>query len=150
MMRTDWNPEAEDAAGGAWARRRLKLVSVGRSRDGEFRCRARVVLEDPGHGPFEGEAELPFSEQNYHRVAAQATLQALRRAGGETLPLRLVGLRLLRIFDTPLVAVQVGLPTEGGERLLLGIAVATDDPGTGAARAVLHATNRIVGNVIDT
>ena len=129
--------------------RRLKLIAVDRGRPDEFRCVAEVTLEKPGGGLSTGRAELPMNEQNYLRVVSRATLAALDEAGAGALELRLVGLRVLRIFDTPVVAVQVA--AHGGEReqLLLGVAVANEDGALGAARAVLHATNRLLGNVVE-
>ncbi len=133
----------------ARTRRRLKLAAVERERLGEFTCRARVLLESPAGDPFEGRAELPLNEQNYVRVVCQATLVALDGFLGGSGDLKLLGLRSLRIFDTAVVAVQVARREGGREKLLLGIAVAAEDTAFGAARAVLHATNRLVGNLID-
>ncbi|MFN2433507.1 MAG: hypothetical protein ABR599_11965 [Gemmatimonadota bacterium] len=129
--------------------RRLRLAEVVRRQRDEFTCLAEVVLETPDGSRSSGSAELPFNEQNYLRVVAQATLLALANVLGEH-RLRLVGLRWLRIFDTRVVAVQVAFQEhEAHERLLLGIAVASDDSAAGAARAVLHATNRLIGNIVD-
>jgi hypothetical protein len=127
---------------------RLRLAAVERQRASEFECSARVTLEAPDGAVHEGEASLPLNDQNYLRVASLATLAALERVVGAAGELRLVGLRSLRVFDTAVVAVQVALRSQGHERLLLGIAVAGEDSAVGAVRAVLHATNRLVGNVI--
>ena len=129
--------------------RRLKLAGVKRDRGGEFTCRARVLLEEPGGRRFEGLAELPLNDQNLLRVASQATVAAL----GEFLPpqvrLRLLGLRAMRIFDIQVVAVHLAARDGEAERLLMGLAPAYDDSALGAARAVLHATNRLFGNFIE-
>ena len=127
---------------------RLKLAVVERHRTSEFVCSARVTLEAPDGAVHEGEASLPLNDQNYLRVACLATIAALERVVGTEGELRLVGLRSLRVFDTAVVAVQIALRAQGHERLLLGIAVAGEDSAVGAARAVLHATNRLVGNVV--
>jgi hypothetical protein len=134
------------AEGRGW---RLKLVSVERARVGEFVCRARVVLEGSHGERFEGRAELPLNDQNLLRVASQAAVLALGQLSSGALDLRLVGLRSLRVFDTPVVAVQVASRRAGKDLLLFGIAPATEDTALGAARAVLHATNRLIGNFID-
>jgi hypothetical protein len=128
---------------------RLKLTIVERERVGEFLCRARVVLEGPRAERYEGHAELPLNDQNLLRVAAQAALLALGQLPGESLELRLVGLRSLRIFDTAVVAVQVASRRGGREALLFGVALASEDSALGAARAVLHATNRLIGNLVE-
>ena len=127
---------------------RLKLAAVERRRASEFVCRARVTLEAPDGAAYEGEASLPLNDQNYLRVACLATIEALERVLGGEGELRLLGLRSLRVFDTGIVAVQIALRSSSHERLLLGIAVADEDSAVGAARAVLHATNRLVGNVV--
>ncbi len=128
---------------------RLRLASVERERLGEFACRARVVLAGPDGALYEGATELPYNEQNYLRVVCRATVLALGGFWRGGLEVELIGLRALRIFDTGVLAVQLASRAGGRQKLLLGIALTGDDPGFGASRAVLHATNRLIGNVVE-
>jgi hypothetical protein len=62
-----------------------------------------------------------------------------------------VGVKTMRAFDANIVIVSV-LATHGGgpQQRLLGCHLAEDDPLRSAVVAVLHATNRVLGNFIAT
>ena len=129
--------------------RRLRLAAAERERVGEFTCRARITLLAPDGARYEGRAELPVNEQNLLRVAALAALEAVAAFLRGAVEVRLVGLRSLRIFDTAVVAVQINARAAERQKLLLGIALASEDSVAGTARAVLHATNRLIGDFIE-
>jgi hypothetical protein len=123
--------------------RRLQLVHVTDDKVGAV-YRAHVVLEGPGGARYEGRAELPAKDQNYLRAACRATIEALRRLVDDAAELELIGVRRLGMEGGDAIVVQIASRVGGKPRLLQGAALASASPDLDAARAVLHATNRLV------
>ena len=70
---------------------------------------------------------MALNDRNLIAVVCEATLGALAEFRNESAEdVRLIGVRSLRVFDTPVIAVQLAAPGREAERLLLGIAVADD------------------------
>ena len=83
------------------------------------------------------------------RVCGQATVEALQLIVGGEVTFQLVGVKAIRIFDHDLIAVLLHSP-QAADRRLVGISLVVDDPDRSAVLAVLNATNRLLGNYIDT
>ena len=97
-----------------------------------------------------GKAEGVTSTLGDLRVAADAALRAIEEFSRGTLRFELVGVKTMRAFDANIVIVSV-LAGEGApQQRLLGCHLAEDDPLRSAVVAVLHATNRVLGNFIAT
>lgn len=81
------------------------------------------------------------------RAAALATLAALQRAHPHaTQSFELVGVESLEAFDAPFVSVAMSALWQGKLRLLTGFCrVVAFEQGAATARAVLDATNRLLG-----
>jgi hypothetical protein len=124
-------------------RRRVRFVSATVAASG-MGARARVELEWGGES-FTGEAEGEAGATMEMRLCASAAVNALDRVMEERVPMRLVGIKGFRAFDTDLVVVLLRGPESGH---LVGSAVDPGNPNRSAALAVLNATNRILGNYL--
>jgi metal-dependent HD superfamily phosphatase/phosphodiesterase len=133
-------------------RERVKLVEAQLTHAADTRAQAEVALEwraveyrgkatGVGHGPID------------LRVCAQATLDALHQLLGGRVSFRLIGVRSVKAFDDSVAIVALGAhDAETQEnRRLIGTAMAPEgDLSLGVARAVLNATNRVLGNFLAT
>lgn len=130
------------------APRRVRLVEAELAHSTVGRATASVALEWGGRTyreSVEGESG-PGMEL---RLAAQAAVQSLEALIGGALRFRLVGVKSIRAFDADLVVVL--LRTEDAStRSLLGSAIVGESAAQAVTRAVLSATNRILGNYLDT
>lgn len=128
-------------------RRRVRFVDAALSRDVRGRVSARVQLE--WHTVvFEGRAEGEGGPEVSLRVAVQATLAALDRVLEGHLALHLVGAKTVRSFDTDMVVVLVADSRQGAH--YTGVALVHDgDSVRAGCRAVLNATNRVLGNYLE-
>lgn len=133
-------------------RRRVRLVGASITRSADMRCQAEVCLEWEGV-EYRGKAEGVGRSAIEHRAAAEATLKALALLLSGSVGFRLVGTKAVHAFDdnVAIVALAVRDSREGEERHVIGAALAEDeDMVHGVARAVLNATNRLLGNFLDT
>lgn len=108
----------------------------------------RVALEwneQVYEGVAEGEGGLPLEL----RVSARAALRALESVLADRLRFELVGVKAIRIFDHDFVAVLLRCP-DAPERRLIGVSLSSADLPAATARAVLNATNRLLGNYLVT
>lgn len=96
-------------------------------------------------GAAEGEGGLPLEL----RVCARATLRALESVLADRLRFELVGVKSIRIFDHDFVAVLLRCP-DAPDRRLIGVSLSSADLPAATARAVLNATNRLLGNFLVT
>lgn len=88
-----------------------------------------------------------MSQAGVLRCAAQAAVLALESAIGRRVTFELLGVKSLRAFDANVIIVSLTTHGEGPARRIVGSYLAEDDLERGAALAVLHATNRLLGNV---
>lgn len=98
---------------------------------------------------FTGEAEGEASAAGELRACASATARAIEQFAGGSVSFTLVGAKEVHVFDHDLVAVllhAVELP----EHRLIGTSIISVDRKRAAALAVLNATNRAVGNFVDS
>ena len=128
--------EAKPSPRGAWGR--PKLIETDRGSN----AIVRVALER-GAERAEGAREAVGEEAMVLRCAAEATLDAIAGLTGGTDRFALVGAKRMLAFDSAVLLVCVRT-LEDAPRKLIGCVPIQDDPVTAAARAVLHATNRIV------
>jgi hypothetical protein len=96
-------------------------------------------------GVAEGEGGLPLEL----RVCARATLRALESVLADRLRFELVGVKSIRIFDHDFVSVLLRCP-DAPDRRLIGVSLSSADLPAATARAVLNATNRLLGNFLVT
>ena len=126
-------------------RLRFSIFEFERLADG--RCRARVEYEwGPGR-TYSGSAEGLGSDAGELRCAAQAALTALEAAVEGKITFNLLGVKAVRAFDSIVVLVSVSAHVEGASHRLVGSFLTEEQAPRGAALAVLHATNRLLGNL---
>ena len=122
---------------------RIRFVDVVLDQVGD-RCSARVMLSLLGVemvGTAEGEA----SEHGRLRCAAEATARAIEGAAPNQLTLAVLGVNLIETLKAVLVVVSLtSQANQEGERLV-GSCVVKEQPEQSAAFAVLSATNRLIG-----
>lgn len=126
--------------------RRARFDRTERYEAPDRQVRIRVVLEWEGTAYY-GDAVGEKGQAIELRTAAAAALDALERMTGQTLAVRLVGVKQVRAFDAELTVVslyRVGTPSHK----LLGSVLTGGDPQRSAAIAVLNALNRTLGNLL--
>ena len=108
----------------------------------------QVTLEYGGK-KFVGKAEGPTSPVGDLRLGAEAAMQAVEAFAHGTLGLELMGVKLVRAFDSNVVIVSVTQRVSRSTRLV-GCYLADEDTARGSALAFLNATNRVLGNYLTT
>lgn len=134
--------------GDGGVRRRVRFVGLERLSEESGLLRVRVTLEWKGEH-FTGEAVGETGHAIELRTAAAAALEAVTRVIGGDRGLRLTGVKPLRAFDADMVVVSLYRAGEEPQRFV-GSVMAEPDALHGAARAVLHALNRTIGNFLAT
>ncbi|HEX7117398.1 MAG TPA: hypothetical protein VF212_01335 [Longimicrobiales bacterium] len=129
-------------------RRRVRFERLERFHEASGTLRVRVTLEWKDQH-FEGEATGETGPAIELRTAAAAALQAVNAVLGGDKGLRLTGVKGLRAFDADMVVVSL-YRTGADPQRFVGAVMAEPDPLHGAARAVLHALNRMIGNFLLT
>ena len=133
-------------------RERVKLVDARLEHTADTRAQAEIALEWKAV-EYRGEATEHGHGAIDLRVCAQATLDALHELLGGRSHFRLVGVKSVKAFDDSVAIVALGVtdPETGTDRRLIGTAPANEDNiPMGVARAVLNATNRVLGNFLAT
>ncbi|MBI4513296.1 MAG: hypothetical protein HY702_04220 [Gemmatimonadetes bacterium] len=129
----------------------MRLVSATFHRSADMRCQADVCLEWSGteyRATQTGVGRGPID----HRVAAEATLEALRLVLRGGVSVRLVGTKAVRAFDHDIVIVSVAVrePNTAAERSVIGASlIHGGEMARGVARAILNATNRRLANSLE-
>ncbi|HET9152451.1 MAG TPA: hypothetical protein VFN83_12145 [Gemmatimonadales bacterium] len=129
---------------------RLRFAEFALDRLPNGRCRARVALTWKDTERYEGLSEGLASQNGELRCAAEATVQALEGAVHRTLTFELLGVKAVRAFDATVVIVSLSVNGDGRTQRVVGSYLTDDDFARGSALAVLHATNRILGNRFQT
>ncbi|MGH7482595.1 MAG: hypothetical protein ACRELV_10600 [Longimicrobiales bacterium] len=127
--------------------RRVRLLDVEREPLDDGHIRVRATLEW-GDQAYAGEATGERSTSIELRTAALAVLAAIHTIVGESLDLRLVGVKHVRAFDADLVVVSIYRGGDPPQRLV-GTVLQTQTPTEAAVMAVLNALNRLLGNYLD-
>lgn len=127
---------------------RLFFNSFSAERTQSGRITALVALEFAGK-KWTGRAEGQSSPIGDLRLGAEAAMRAVEDFVEGSLGLELMGVKLIRAFDSNVVIVSV---TQRSARdvKLVGCYLADEDSMRGAALAVLNATNRVLGNYLTT
>jgi hypothetical protein len=131
-------------------RERLRLTRVEATHSATAHCAVEVELEWMGGERVVGRAEGQATTAGDLRIAALAAIAALETFAGGTFAFDLTGIKTIRAFDANIVIVAIGVRRGPGPQRLLGSHLAEDDPIRSAVTAVLHATNRVLGNYIAT
>jgi hypothetical protein len=127
-------------------RRRVRFVSAEVRYEAPGMTRVRVTLEWGGTehvGESVGESGSPLEL----RTAAAAATIALNSVTRETVSVRLVGVKQVRAFDADILVVAL-MSEQSPPQKLVGAVLVGDAVHRAAAVAVLHATNRLLGNYI--
>lgn len=127
--------------------RRIKFSRLERTMDRAGNVRIRVSLEWNGEVKT-GEATGESGDLLEQRTAATASLNALEAVVGETLGIKLVGVKHVRAFDEELMVVAMYRPGPPAQRLVGSVSIDAD-PRRAAAVAVLNGLNRILGTFIN-
>lgn len=125
---------------------RLRFAEFVLDRLPNGRCRARVVLTWKDAERYEAQVEGLASQNGELRCAADATVQALEAAVNRAVTFELLGVKAVRAFDATVVIVSLTVSGEGRSQRVVGSYLTDEDFARGSALAVLHATNRILGN----
>ena len=128
--------------------RRVRFLEFSFEKLPDARCRANVVLERPEGDTYQGKADGMATQAGELRCAAEATANALQEVAGDTLRFELLGVKAVKAFDSSVVIVSLSMRKTGPATRLVGSCLVDDDLPRGAARAVLSATNRMLGNTI--
>jgi hypothetical protein len=134
--------------GAAAVQRRVRFreAMLTRPRAGVAAVRVSLEWNDQlFEGAVEGEGGLPLEL----RVCARATLRALEAVLADRLRFELLGVKSVRIFDHDYVSVLLRCP-DAPDRPLIGVSLSSADLPSATARAVLNATNRLLGNFLMT
>lgn len=111
------------------------------------RCTAEVHLAWEAEGDvFTGNAEGVTSEIGVLRCAAEATARALELAVDNRVALELQGITTIKAFDTVVVVVSLASQFSDHSQRVVGSTVIEGEPAAAAVRAVLSATNRLLGS----
>lgn len=129
-------------------RRRVRFEKIERTLQSSGMSRLRVTLEWMGRF-YTGEAWGETGDAVELRTAAAATIAAVNSVLGGDKGFRLIGVKSLRAFDADMVVVSIQC-ADPEPRHYVGAVMADPDPLHGAARAVLHALNRVIGNFLLT
>ncbi len=111
------------------------------------RCAGRVAVAWQPGSDFVGTAEGAGTPQGELRCAAEATARALERATRNKVALQVLAVRAIAGFDTVLVVVS--FEAHDLEERLVGSCLIKEQPSRAAALAVLHATNRRLGTLVN-
>ncbi len=128
------------------AHRVVRFVTAQLEHFPKDRCRARVILDRPGHDLYIGTAERTLAEVDDLRCAAEAAAAALRQAVAPEDPeaLHIQGVERFDVSGSEGVLVAVDARRNNETRRLTGVCDIDGDPARAAALAVLQATNRFL------
>ncbi|MDX1674603.1 MAG: hypothetical protein R3314_07415 [Longimicrobiales bacterium] len=127
-------------------RRRVRFVSAERAPLPGGRVKVTVTLEwdDARYtGEATGESGLAIEL----KTTARAAIAALEALTGQSLALRIIGVKAIHAFDEDLMVASL-YRSKGAEHRLVGAVLVTDEPLAAAAVAVLSAMNRTLGNFL--
>ena len=131
-------------------RSRIKFEGLELTQLSNGRCTGRVTLTWHPGDEFVGTSEGIGSQTGLLRCAAEATLRALNLAVGERITLELLGVKTIKAFDAMIVVVSLSsrATPKDHEHRVAGSCVIKGNPPDAAVRAVLTATNRVLGDNI--
>ncbi len=127
---------------------RIRLEKFELERRPNARWAARVVLAWERGEEFIGTAEGQDSPQGRLLCAAQATARALERAAPDRFTLEVLGVTVIEKFYAIVVVVSLTSRLDEVAERLVGSCLIRQQPSHGAVLAVLDATNRFLGKVL--
>ncbi len=130
---------------------RLKFVSLSFTNLAGKRSCARVALETKPGRTAVGTSTGPDSNIGRHRSAARAIVETIKRAVDATPDaFELLDLKQVKVFDATVVIAAVAVRYDTKVERMVGFCVVdTRDPDRAAPLAVLNATNRFLGAILD-
>lgn len=131
----------------AGPRRRVRFENVERVDDGG-RVSITVTLEWDGQ-EYSGTATGERGPAIELKTTALAAIEALEKLSGQSLDLRIIGVKAIHAFDSDLMVASL-FRSAGVQQRLVGTVVVAEDPLGAAAVAVLSALNRTLGNFLHT
>lgn len=132
---------------GAGPRRRVRFVGVEREEAaGSVSITVSLEWDDSVYAGTASGERGPAIEL---KTTAQAAVRAIEELSGESLDLRIIGIKPIHAFDSDLMVASL-YRAVGSEQRLVGSVVVTDEPLAAAAVAVLSAMNRTLGNFLHT
>ena len=128
--------------------RRIRFESLDLVQLPDSRCKSQVVLSWSERDRATGSADGVSSSMGLLRCAAEAAAHALGIAVDRQVTLDLLGVTTIKAFDTTIVV--VALLSRAGDHVhrVVGSSVSNNDAPEAAVRAVLNATNRLLGDLI--
>ncbi len=128
-------------------RRRVRFVGVER---GEEAGRVTITVSlEWADTIYTGQASGERGPAIELKTAARAAVSALEELSGESLDLRIIGVKAVHAFDSDLMVASL-YRSAGVQHRLVGAVLVADDPLDAAAVAVLSALNRTLGNFLHT
>lgn len=127
---------------------RVRFEGIEVVQETDARVRVRVTLEWDGER-VTGEAAGERGATIELRTAVHAAITALEQLTGDSLDVRIAGVKQIRAFDAELMVVSLYRPSKPGQKLL-GSVLMTGEPHRAAALALLNALNRLLGNYLST
>ncbi len=127
--------------------RRIKFSKLDRILERSGNVKVRVSLEWNGEIKI-GEASGENGDLLEQRTAATAALNALEAVIGESLGIKLVGVKHVRAFDEELMVVAMYRAGPPAQRLVGSVSI-DNDPRRAAAVAVLNGLNRVLGTFLN-
>lgn len=128
-------------------RRRVRFERVERNEEGG-RVTITVSLEWADN-VYTGQASGERGPAIELKTTARAAVAALEQLSGESLGLRIIGVKAVHAFDSDLMVASL-YRSAGVQQRLVGAVLVVDDPLAAAAVAVLSALNRTLGNFLHT
>jgi hypothetical protein len=131
-----------------FSRERLRFEEFDHQISASGKARVRVVLADR-EVSYAGEAVGVETREGAGRAAALATLAAAKAATGHRFDADLVGIKLVRAFDSWIVVTALRAHTPDRTYRLIGSSEAPgEDTTRGAVLSVLDAVNRVLERYI--
>jgi hypothetical protein len=127
---------------------RIRFENLDLAQLPDSRCRGEVVLSWSADDRVTGTAEGVSSSRGLLRCAAEATAQALATLVDRQVAIELQGVTTIKAFDATIVVVSLLNRSGDHEHRVVGTSVASGDAPQAAVRAVLNATNRLLGDLI--
>lgn len=128
-------------------RRRVRFEGVERAEQtGRVTITVTLEWDDVIHT---GEATGERGPAIELKTTARAAIRALESLTGETLDVRIIGVKTIHAFDSDLMVASLH-HVAGSQHRLVGAVIVSDDPLAAAAVAVLSALNRTLGNFLHT
>jgi hypothetical protein len=128
-------------------RRRVRFVDAARTEGSDgVTVTVRLEWNDVVHSASATGERGPAVEL---KTTAHAAVDALEKLSGQSLGIRIIGIKQVHAFDSDLMVASM-IRTNGPHQRLVGAVLVTDNPINSAALAVLSGLNRTLGNFLHT